>query len=431
MLRILVRLYLVIATLLTLAILVVVFVFPHIFAELIANSVRRDFGGEAHLISTTFSGRTQTEKNALLQKLNSITPARYSMAPATELASMPAYMHAQLDQYHMAWQTERRRFYVVYVQLDDGTFVRIDAYHEVLWVEVFAYLLVFATILAGILIWLFPHWRDLEKLRLAASQFGKGVLDARAGLSRRSSLYQLSSHFDHMADRIGKLIQAQRDLANAVSHELRTPLSRMEFGLESLQYHAQDQGSIERILALRKDVGELEDLVAELLTLGRLEHERQGVFGDRIELSAFLLESSGVSEESLAVRNVRLVRQVDERLGTILTEAHTLARAYSNLVRNAARYARSQIDVKAEKLDDHSWNLIVEDDGPGIAVAERERVFDPFYRLDPSRDRATGGYGLGLAIVKKIVHRHGGTIRVESAQSGGARFVMHFPLLHE
>jgi len=130
-----------------------------------------------------------------------------------------------------------------------------------------------------------------------------------------------------MADRIGKLIQSQRDMINAVSHELRTPLARLEFGLDNLLDKVSGEAAEKRIHGLRGDVGELETLVAELLTLGMLEHDRQAVFTERVTLSSFLRESTGIAGEAWQQKNMLLTWAIDPLLHEIVTEPRSLARA--------------------------------------------------------------------------------------------------------
>jgi two-component system sensor kinase ParS len=103
-----------------------------------------------------------------------------------------------------------------------------------------------------------------------------------------------------------------------------------------------------------------------------------------------------------------------------------MALAASNLLVNASRYAKSAVSIELT-VRDGGYSLAVEDDGPGIPEADREKVFKAFTRLDDSRSRGTGGYGLGLAIVARIAALHGGTARVETAQLGGARIVIEWP----
>jgi two-component system OmpR family sensor kinase len=113
-------------------------------------------------------------------------------------------------------------------------------------------------------------------------------------------------------------------------------------------------------------------------------------------------------------------------LGSLDGDRRLLARALGNLLRNAQKYAARQVLLQARR-DGGIVEIAVEDDGSGIPEDERERVFAPFYRLDRSRDRATGGFGLGLSIARKAVVLHGGSLSVETSALGGARFLMRLP----
>ena len=108
-------------------------------------------------------------------------------------------------------------------------------------------------------------------------------------------------------------------------------------------------------------------------------------------------------------------------------EPRHLERAISNLVSNAQKYADSWVGIRVE-LTPGECNIVVEDDGPGIHPADREKVWEPFARLDNSRTRATGGYGLGLSIVKQIAHRHGGFVSIGTSSKGGAAFTFSWPI---
>jgi len=121
-----------------------------------------------------------------------------------------------------------------------------------------------------------------------------------------------------------------------------------------------------------------------------------------------------------------LTVEAADDLGAIEADPRLLGRALSNLLRNAQKYAAASIRLSARR-DGRQILVAVEDDGSGIPENERERIFEPFYRLDRSRDRATGGFGLGLSIARKAVLLHGGTLTVEESALGGARFVIALP----
>jgi two-component system OmpR family sensor kinase len=140
------------------------------------------------------------------------------------------------------------------------------------------------------------------------------------------------------------------------------------------------------------------------------------------ELEALLRESA----DGLHPRPQRLALELASCLGSIDGDRRLIGRAVGNLLRNAQKYAASQVALQARR-DGFRVEITVEDDGPGIPDDERERIFEPFFRLDRSRDRSTGGFGLGLSIARKAVALHGGTLVVERAQMGGARFVISLP----
>jgi two-component system OmpR family sensor kinase len=429
MLRILIRLYLIVAVLSILSIIFVQRGFPHLFSTQFTTQMHREYASEAMLLRRYLGPVRDSAQQARLDGMNRLNQQRYSRVSEDQMRSLSAATRQELAQYGMAWsgRGDANRSNI-YITLDDGSLLEVHPQTGG-WIEWVAYVVIFSVMLAAIVVWLTPHWRDLEKLRIAAARFGDGALDARAKLSEKSSIKQLCAYFNNMADRIGALITAQRDMVNAASHELRTPLARLEFGLVNLMDTTDDDNAHKRIQAMRQDVEELDILVGELLTLSMLEQSSLAEPREKIMLEDFLRSATGITSEELALRRNALNWHIDAALKEIVTEPRSLGRAFSNLVRNASRYARSTIRVRAEPGVD-SWMLIVEDDGVGIPEQERERIFEPFYRLDRSRDRATGGYGLGLAIVKKIADRLGGTVRVGSSELGGAMFVLRFPLLN-
>jgi two-component system OmpR family sensor kinase len=131
----------------------------------------------------------------------------------------------------------------------------------------------------------------------------------------------------------------------------------------------------------------------------------------------------------VADRQLTLAVHADAAPAHHVCDPRLLARALLNLIRNAARYASNTITIRAEAGPAGALRLTVEDDGPGIPEPDRARVFEPFLRLDASRDRHTGGFGLGLAIVRRIALVHGGDVRLDAATAGGARFAVLLPAM--
>jgi two-component system OmpR family sensor kinase len=243
----------------------------------------------------------------------------------------------------------------------------------------------------------------------------------RARLKPSDAVYPLAERINHMAGRIEDLMESQRSLLHSVSHELRTPIARLEFALELLDAKARDPELSRRIAAMEGDLSELNNLVKELLDMSKLDSART-LQRAPADLDALLRDCCA----TLPPSPQQVACELADGLGTIELDARLLARAVGNLLRNAQKYAQGGIVLSARRMPD-GVAIAVDDDGPGIPAEERDRIFDPFYRLDRSRDRATGGFGLGLSIAQKAVVLHGGSLQVETSALGGARFVITLP----
>ena len=294
------------------------------------------------------------------------------------------------------------------------------------YMTIAAYLSILLLVGASLYAWVRLLWRDLEALRRHADRIGSGDLQARAQVSPRSQIRVIVDHSNRMAARVAELVQRQRDLTHAISHELRTPIARVAFGLDLMQ-DSDDRERRERLAqGLHGDLAELNRLVSELLAYERLEHPSEGEPMQRIEandwLQACLADARRDAERAGVVLRVQ-----PSALPRVDAEPRLLQLALSNLVGNALRHARSQVEVSLVGVSGRAC-LRVDDDGPGIAETDREKVMRPFTRLDDSRSRDTGGFGLGLAIVSRIAVRHGGELRISRATLGGARLEMHWPL---
>lgn len=285
-----------------------------------------------------------------------------------------------------------------------------------------AYLMLAVLIGIVLFFWVRPHWRDLEKLRLAAERFGDNDLSSRIQLSKRSNIRDLSEHFNLMAARIEGLIANQRELTNAVSHELRTPIARLSFELDQLKQQPDPAQNRELIADMYADLGELEEMVSELLTYASLERGATVITRENIQANSWLdsvVGSVALEAEAAGVQLLIVECQIEQ----VRIEPRFMARAVINLLRNAIRYADGRVEVSLARCGDH-YEVRVNDDGPGVPVDGREKIFEPFSRLDASRDRRTGGFGLGLALVRRVSQSHGGQVEVADSPWGGASFRM-------
>lgn len=286
--------------------------------------------------------------------------------------------------------------------------------------------LIGAALLGGLLIWLRPHWRDLERLKTTAAQLGRGHLEERTHIPPSSNIGSLAAVFDTMANDIEHLLNQQRDLLNAVSHELRTPLTRLDFGLALALSEDQPAASRERLQGLVAHIRELDELVLELLSYSRLQNPAQLPERVDVVLEEFIDSILGSIDEELENPEIVIDVVLDCAMERFALDPRLTARALQNLLRNAMRYCerRIQIGVKVCAKGCEIW---VDDDGIGIPEEQRARIFEPFYRLDRSRDRATGGFGLGLAISRRAVEAQGGTLTAQASPLGGARLRLWLP----
>ena len=272
-----------------------------------------------------------------------------------------------------------------------------------------------------VFIWMRPHWQDMLKLESAAQRFGEGHLTERIHFDSGSSFDRLGIAFNQMADNINALIASKKQLIDGIAHELRTPLVRLRYRLEMSENLTAAESQ-----ALNRDIGQLEALIEELLTYARLDRPQTELHLSTPDLPVWL---------QTHINDVQSVNPQRKLLTAITPGAYgaldmrLMEHVLDNLMNNAMRYSETTLRIGLD-LQGSQAILCVEDDGPGIEPAEREKVFEPFVRLDPSRDRATGGCGLGLAIVRSIAQAMGGSVRCEASELGGARFVFSWPIYH-
>ncbi|ABP60519.1 two-component system sensor histidine kinase RstB [Enterobacter sp. 638] len=272
-----------------------------------------------------------------------------------------------------------------------------------------------------VFIWMRPHWQDMLRLEAAAQRFGEGHLTERIHFDSASSFERLGVAFNQMADNINALIASKKALIDGIAHELRTPLVRLRYRLEM-----SENLTAAELVALNRDIGQLEALIEELLTYARLDRPQNELKLSTPDFSAWI--SSYVED----VQSVNPQRELllDNHTGDYgALDMRLMERVLDNLVNNALRYSENRLRIRLQ-LNGSEASLSVEDDGPGIAAEERHRVFEPFVRLDPSRDRATGGCGLGLAIVHSISQAMGGHVSCEASDLGGAKFCFNWPVYH-
>lgn len=344
-----------------------------------------------------------------------------------------------LNKFHLSAATTQRLREGDIVALDEEyTFIqRIPRSHYVLAVGPIPYLfylhemrlfdillMVFIAISLAfpVFVWMRPHWQEMLRLESAAQRFGNGHLNERIHFANGSSFERLGVAFNQMADNINALIASKKQLIDGIAHELRTPLVRLRYRLEM----SDNLTEAER-LALNRDIEQLEALIEELLTYARLDRPQNELQLSQPDLPRWVASYVDDVKSINPARTLVLTVGSEADYGAL--DMRLMERVLDNLVNNALRYSDSTVQI-ALRHDGTRARLIVEDDGPGIEPDARERIFEPFVRLDPSRDRATGGCGLGLAIVHSIAQAMDGEVICDAGELGGARFTFSWPVCY-
>jgi signal transduction histidine kinase len=263
--------------------------------------------------------------------------------------------------------------------------------------------------------------RRLQALTQGVERFGSGQLGHRVEVEGKDEVAELARSFNEAAQRIEDLVTSHRNLLANASHELRSPLARMKMAVSMLSDMPPDRAA-QLKQEIHDDIRELDELVEEVLLASRLD-AKTGIDRHPVDLLGLMTEEARRTgaEVHAGVEATALNLQADDRL---------LRRAVRNLLENARRYGRqgqeaAQVDARI-LIQPHLIEVVVEDRGPGVPAEQRDRIFEPFYRL-PGHAEHAGGVGLGLSLVRQIARKHGGEVRCEAREGGGSRFVISLP----
>ena len=264
----------------------------------------------------------------------------------------------------------------------------------------------------------------LEKLQTGVERWGTGDLSTRLVQDGNDEVAFLAARFNHAAERIEALLNSHKSLLANASHELRSPLARIRMSLELSSLEASSPQRVE----ISRSITELDSLIDEILLASRLDTQQ----ADAEPMES--LDLTGLAAEECARAQAELAVSATGQSLVIHGSPRLLRRLMRNLLENAKRYGSSgggqgevTLELTQQRIGQQDFAVIeVHDRGPGVPAAQRERIFEPFYRL-PGASERDGGVGLGLALVKSISERHGGTVHCEARPGGGATFVVQLP----
>ncbi|HCJ4666259.1 ATP-binding protein [Vibrio parahaemolyticus] len=273
-----------------------------------------------------------------------------------------------------------------------------------------------------LLIWFLS--RRIRELERVTVEFASGNFKARASTASAKSVGTLNKSFNNMADKVSRLITSNKMLTNAVAHELRTPIFRLQWQADLLADSSLNEQQTKYVNSIVEDIDEMEEMVEELLYYAKMERPETELRTESLELNSLLfdLKDKWQQETTLPIT----IKDTDCKEAPIKTDPKLLKRALDNLLRNAMRYADSQIMLEVTEDEEHCM-ISIHDDGNGIDEKDWPHLFEAFYSADKSRNKSTSGFGLGLAIVRQIMELQRGDVSISHSPLGGACFTVSLP----
>ena len=312
--------------------------------------------------------------------------------------------------------------YVIEVDRKPGRFIfglsqklQIDSERDRLLVIMFVLL---TAILAAAFFALRHILRPVKLLNTGVEQVGRGNLKHRVPLKNADEFRDLAAAFNDMTARIEDMLQTKDQLLLDISHELRTPITRMKVALEFLPESRARK-------SLQADIVEMEKMVGGILETARLRHKYAELKKQPADLVALLKQTAAAFEKQPpGIVTVDLPQEA-----ILQVDPHQIKTVFENLLSNAFKYCEPESDPVKISLERRATDVIVrvEDHGIGIPQEELAHIFEPFYRVDKSRSKDTGGYGLGLSLCKMIMEAHEGKIEVQSRLKEGTTVCLFFP----
>lgn len=298
--------------------------------------------------------------------------------------------------------------------------------------------LIIAVFISGVICYLLSIYltKPLSTLSFAANSIATGKLSTRVGKFKghyRDEIADLSNNFNRMADKVEKIVKLKERLLQDISHELRSPLARLQIAIELGRKKSGNVAQSE-FSRMEEECICLNSLIGEILEYARLDksvYQLQRELTNIPKLLQRIIADANFEFANNSTNNNRRVTLSAATDCNLYVDERLLHRAIENILRNALRYSPAQELVSVVIFfSETQQDLVIEikDHGPGIPEDQLKKIFNPFYRVDKSREKKTGGYGLGLAIARQAIHLHNGEIQVINQKTGGLKVRITLPL---
>jgi len=291
--------------------------------------------------------------------------------------------------------------------------------------------LIIAVFFSGLICYLLSVYltRPLGILRKAATSIAKGKLSTRVGKlagHHKDEIAELSKDFDIMAEQLETILSSKERLLQDISHELRSPLARLNLAIE-LGRNKTGNLALSEFERMEHESNRLNALIGEILEFARMQKSPTELKLTKTKLPQLLQEIIQDANFEFGIEKQRVRAQTIEHCESKV-DKRLLHRAVENIIRNALRYSEKEVVVslqcdKAEQL----IYITIADKGPGVPEDQLTQIFNPFHRVDTSREKKTGGFGLGLAIAEKAVRLHHGYIAAKNRKEGGLEVSIILP----
>ncbi|HHF7343818.1 TPA: two-component system sensor histidine kinase CpxA [Legionella feeleii] len=411
-----------------------------VFMDSYANAAVATFESGQHLALKKWLNRTGVSRHMTLYLLSSTGEIIGSATPPEIVKQISANLvDEELDDgllkfgdiivSHEILSTSGRAYRLVAVSTKP-----LAHFVEIPWAGLTIRLTI-AIFISGLICYLLSIYltQPLQSLRMAAQSIATGKLNTRVGRFKghyRDEIAELSGEFDSMAEQLETIVNSKERLLQDISHELRSPLARLQIAIELGRKKASQLAEVE-FNRMEVECLRLNTLIGEILEFARLDKSSSHLNKTVVNLSDLLNQI--IEDANFELRNTKsgviLRKSQDYKL---FLDERLIHRAIENIIRNALRYAapEPQVIVSLQSNEAHSEiHINIEDNGPGVPEEQLERIFNPFYRVDTSREKKTGGYGLGLAIAQQAIKLHHGNIQAMNRKEGGLLVRISLPIL--